>query len=56
MNVMGVGISAVIRITMYAGSNDAVVDISPNLNSNRLTLSGNIYASDNSHVFKGRSL
>ena len=48
MSVMGVGISAQV-------SNNATVDIRPNFNSNRLTLSGELLPLDKSNVFKGRS-
>ncbi len=56
MNVMGAGISAQIWITMYEGSHDASVEISPNFNSQRLTLNGVILPLHKSTVFKGRTL
>ena len=56
MNVMGTGISAMIDIDLYKGSNKASVTISPNFNSNRMTLSGVIVPSSSSRVFKGRSI
>ena len=55
MNVMGIGISAQVSITLPHGSNNATVDIRPNFNSNRLTLSGELLPLDKSNVFKGRS-
>lgn len=55
MSVMGVGISAQVSITVPHGSNNATVDIRPNFNSNRLTLSGVLLPLDKSNVFKGRS-
>ena len=55
MSVMGVGISAQVRITLPHGSNNATVDIRPNFNSNRLTLSGEILPLDKSNIFEGRS-
>lgn len=55
-NVMGTGISARVDITLYAGSNQATVYITPNFNSNRITLMGNIVPIEKSNVFKGRSL
>ena len=55
MSVMGVGISAQVSITLPYGSNNATVDIRPNFNSNRLTLSGEILPLDKSNIFKGRS-
>lgn len=56
MSVMGVGISAQIWITMYAGTHDASVEISPNFNSQRLTLNGVILPIEKSNVYKGRTL
>ena len=56
MNVMGTGISARLDISMPKGTNSATVTISPNFNSNRLTLTGVILPSFRSSVFKGRSL
>ena len=56
MNVMGAGISAQIWITMYEGSHDASVEISPNFNSQRLTLNGVILPLHKSTVFNGRTL
>ena len=55
MNVMGSGISAQINITLPHGSNNATVDINPNFNSNRLTLSGKLLPLEKSNIFKGRS-
>lgn len=55
MSVMGVGISAQVSITLMKGNNNATVDILPNFNSNRLTLSGSLVPLDKSGVFKGRS-
>ena len=48
-------ISAQVSITLPYGSNNATVDIRPNFNSNRLTLSGEILPLDKSNIFKGRS-
>ena len=56
MNVMGTGISAMIDIDLYKGSNKASVTISPNFNSNRMTLTGVVIPSSDSRVFKGRSI
>ena len=56
INVMGTGISARVDITLYAGSNEATVNILPNFSSNRLTLNGVIVPLHKSQVFKGRSL
>ncbi len=55
MSVMGVGISAQVSITLPNGSNNATVDIRPNFNPNRLTLSGTLLPLEQSNVFKGRS-
>lgn len=55
MNVMGTGISARVDITMAGGSNRASVEISPNFNSNRMTLNGVLLPLEKSNVFKGRS-
>lgn len=56
MNVVGVGISARVEITLFEGSNEATVNIMPDFHSNRLTLKGIILPLDKSNVFKGRSL
>ena len=56
MNVLGVGISAQIWITMYQGSHDASVEILPNFNSERLTLNGVILPIHKSTVYQGRTL
>jgi len=56
INVMGTGISARVDITLYEGSNKATVSITPNFNSNRMTLNGVIVPIEKSSVFKGRSL
>ena len=56
LNVMGIGISAQLMITMLKGSNQASIDILPNFNSNRLTLEGTILPPSKSFVVKGRSL
>ena len=56
MNVMGTGISARLDISMTKGTNNATVTITPNFNSNRMTLSGEILPTYKSTVFKGRSI
>lgn len=56
INVMGTGISARADIMLYSGSNKATVTITPNFNSNRMTLNGVILPLEKSNVFKGRSL
>ncbi len=55
-NVQGIGISAQIFITLSEGGNNATVDISPNFNSNNMTLTGKIVPLSESSVFKGRAL
>lgn len=55
MNVMGTGISARVDISIYKGTNQATVDISPNFNSNRFSLQGVVLPLEKSNVFKGRS-
>lgn len=56
MNVMGIGISARVDINVMQGSNRASVTVSPNFNSNRLTLNGVLLPKERSNVFKGTSL
>lgn len=56
MNVMGVGISARIWITMYKGTHEANVEILPNFNSNRITLNGVLLPREKSNVYQGRTL
>lgn len=56
MNVLGTGISARVDITLYEGGNNATVYITPNFNSNRMTLNGVIVPLQKSSVFKGRSI
>ena len=52
-NTMGTGLSAQIYITLYEGSNDARVTISPTFNSHTFTLRGRLIPLDQSSVFKG---
>ena len=56
MNVSGNGISAQITVSMFKGSNKAVVRVVPNFNSNVITLNGYVVPWDDSSVFKGRPL
>lgn len=56
INVLGTGISARVDITLYKGGNKATVYITPNFNSNRMTLNGVIVPLQKSSVFKGRSI
>ncbi len=55
MNVMGTGISATVNIFLFKWSNYASVVISPNFNSNRITLRGRLVPNEYSTVFKGSS-
>ena len=54
-SIQGIGISAQIFISLTNGGNNATVTISPNFNSNTMTLSGNLVPLDQSSIFKGRS-
>ena len=54
-SVQGIGISAQVYITLTNGGNNATVTISPNFNSNTMTLSGNLLPLNQSNIFKGRS-
>lgn len=56
MNVMGVGISAQVNISVPYGTNEADVDILPNFNSNHLTLSGRLLPMEKANVFQGTTL
>ena len=56
MNVTGAGISAIIEIEVTHGSNNAMATVTPNFSSNRFTLTGALYPTSESSVFKGRSL
>ncbi len=54
-NIQGIGISAQIFINLIEGNNNATVTVSPNFNSNILTLSGTLLPLDQSEIFKGTS-
>lgn len=56
MHVSGVGISAVVNITLYGESNQATAIVQPNLSGNKITLSGKIRPASESYVFKGTPL
>lgn len=56
MNVMGTGISASVRLQLYKGSNRVSVTVSPNFNSNTVTLNGKLLPTEWSSVYKGSSL
>lgn len=55
-SVQGIGISAQVTITLMHGGNKATARISPNFNSNNLSLSGRLVPLSQSNVYKGRSL
>lgn len=54
-SIMGTGISAQVFMTLVNGDNEATVSISPNFNSQTLTLRGRIISLEQSNIFKGRS-
>lgn len=56
MNVMGVGINAMVEIYMTPGTNKANATIYPNFNSNTMWVSGSIVPYENSRVIEGNSL
>lgn len=53
--IMGIGISAQIFISLTSGGNSATVNVSPNFNSQTLSLSGNLIPLQQSNIFKGRA-
>ena len=55
-SVQGIGISAQLFLTLNRGNNEATITITPNFNSNTLTLHGKIVPLEESSVYKGRSL
>ena len=55
-SVQGIGISAQVYITLTNGGNNASARISPNYNSNTLTLNGVQVPLSQSNVYKGRAL
>ena len=55
-SVQGIGISAQVYITLTNGGNNASARISPNFNSNTLTLNGVLVRLSQSNVYKGRAL
>ena len=54
--VQGIAISAQVYISMWKGSSEASVTVSPNFNSNRITLEGALLPTDQSFVIQGRTL
>ena len=55
-SVQGIGISAQVYITLTNGGNNASARISPNFNSNTLTLNAVLVPLSQSNVYKGRAL
>lgn len=56
MMVQGVAISANVTICMVKGTNKCTATVNPNFSSNRISFTGYLYPSDQSNVFKGRSI
>jgi hypothetical protein len=56
MSVIGIGVSARVVIQMADGTNRCSATVYPNFSSNVITFSGNLYAKEDSNVFKGRAL
>lgn len=54
-SIQGTGISAQVFLTLTKGGNGATVTITPNFNSNTMTLSGKLVPLEQSGIFKGRS-
>lgn len=51
--IQGVAISAEVFITLTGGTNQASVTVSPNFNSNNMTMTGRLLPLDESDVFQG---
>lgn len=56
MMVQGVAVSANVTFRMVKGSNKCTATVSPNFNSNRISFTGTLYPTEQSNVFKGRSI
>lgn len=56
MMIQGSAISASVNIRLLNETNKATVTVSPNFNSNRISFTGTLYPTENSNIFKGRSL
>ncbi len=56
MNVNGPGVSATVSMNIAKGSNRVTLTVSPNFNSNNITLMGELLPTAFSNVYKGRSL
>jgi ATPase subunit of ABC transporter with duplicated ATPase domains len=55
-SIQGAAISAQVYISLSEGTNNASATISPNFNSNQLTLNGNLVPLSQSQIFMGSSL
>ncbi len=55
MSVLGNAISATVSITVPAGSDRAIAIVTPNFNSDRITIEGVLMPANKSSVYKGRS-
>ena len=51
--IQGIAISAEVFITLTGGTNQASVTVSPNFNSNNMTMTGHLLPLDESDVFQG---
>lgn len=56
MMVQGTGISAQVLIKMIKGTNKCTATVTPNFSSNRISFSGMLYPTEESNVYKGRTL
>ena len=56
MNITGVGINAQIEVTLFPGSDDAYVIVTPNFNSQTIRIEGKLVPYSLSRVFEGMSL
>ena len=56
MNISGKGINAQLDITLYAGSDNAYVIVSPNFNSRTVRLEGKLVPYGQSRTYEGMSL
>ena len=56
MNISGKGINAQLDITLYAGSDNAYVIVSPNFNSQTVRLEGKLVPYGQSRTYEGMSL
>jgi hypothetical protein len=56
MMVQGSAVSASVTIRLQNETNKATVTVNPNFNSNRISFTGTLYPTEQSNIFKGRSL